>query len=75
VFCGISGLLQHQVNALLLDDPRDAKVLGVCLQTLMADAGLQHALSTHALVFAAQFQWSGIAALQDAVYRSIQPTH
>jgi UDP-glucose:(heptosyl)LPS alpha-1,3-glucosyltransferase len=74
-FCGISGLLQHRTNALLLDDPRDAKALGLCLQALMADTDLQHALSAHALAFAAQFQWSGIAALQDAVYRSTQLTY
>lgn len=71
-FCGISSLLQHGRNALLLNDPHDAKALGIYLQTLMADADLQRGLSAEALAFAAQYEWSDIAAQQGSIYQLTQ---
>lgn len=69
-FCGISGLLENRVNALLLKDPRDAQALGLLLQELARDAHLQHTLSVQALRFAERYQWSALAEQQDAVYRA-----
>jgi glycosyltransferase involved in cell wall biosynthesis len=67
-FCGIAGLLQHQVNAWLLDDPRDADSLIQAVQTLDANAGLRQMLSDNAMRFAAGYQWKDIAQRQEAVY-------
>ena len=69
-FCGISGLLENRVNALLLSDPRDAQALGLLLQKLVLDTNLQRTLSVQALSFATRYQWSALAELQDAVYRA-----
>ncbi len=69
-FCGISELLEHRVNALLLANPRDAKVLGLLLQELASDTDLQRTLSVQALSFARRYQWSALAERQDAVYRA-----
>ena len=69
-FCGISGLLENRVNALLLSDPRDADALGLLLQELERDTDLQRTLSVQALSFARRYQWSALAELQDAVYRA-----
>ena len=69
-FCGISGLLEDRVNALLLSDPRDAQALGLLLHELVRDADLQRSLSMHALSFATRYRWSALAEQQDAVYRS-----
>ena len=69
-FCGISELLEHRVNALLLANPRDAKVLGSLLQELASDTDLQRTLSVQALSFARRYQWSALAERQDAVYRA-----
>ena len=69
-FCGISGLLENRVNALLLKDPRDAQALGSLLQELAGDTQLQRTLSKQALSFAVRYQWSALAEQQDAVYRA-----
>ena len=69
-FCGISGLLENRVNALLLSDPRDANALGLLLQELVRDTDLRRTLSVQALSFATGYQWSALAELQDAVYQA-----
>ena len=68
-FCGISGLLQHQVNAWLLNDPNDAQALADAVQTLDADGPLRQTMSVNAAIFAKGYRWEGIAAQQEAVYR------
>lgn len=69
-FCGISGLLENRVNALLLSDPRDAQALRLLLQELVRDMHLRRSLSAQALNFATRYQWSALAEQQDAVYRA-----
>ena len=71
-FCGIAGLLENRVNALLLKDPRDVQALGLLLQELARDAHLRHTLSVQALRLAERYQWSALAEQQDAVYRAAQ---
>lgn len=70
VYCGISGLLQEGVNALLLDQPTDADRLALVLQRLLSDTALQQTLSWGALAFAANYPWDKIALQQEAVYLS-----
>jgi UDP-glucose:(heptosyl)LPS alpha-1,3-glucosyltransferase len=67
-YCGISGLLGQGVNALLLDDPRDAAELTRVLQDLLAQAALRETLSGGAVAFAAHYQWREIALQQEALY-------
>jgi UDP-glucose:(heptosyl)LPS alpha-1,3-glucosyltransferase len=74
-FCGISSLLENRINALLLNDPRDSNALSALLQELATDTNLRHNLSVQALTFAAQYQWSAIAARQDVVYQASQKNH
>ena len=67
-FCGIAGLLRHQVDAWLLEDPRDADGLMHAVQTLDANSGLRQVLSDNAVLFAAGYQWKDIAQRQQFVY-------
>lgn len=69
-YCGIAGLLHHQVNAWLLDDPRDADGLVIAVQKLDTDSGLRQRLSDNASQFAADYQWENIAQQQELVYRA-----
>lgn len=69
-FCGISGLLENRLNALLLTDPRDDRALGLLLQELLRDAELRRTLSLQGLSFATRYRWSALAEQQDAVYRA-----
>lgn len=69
-YCGISGLLSQGVNALMLDDPRDAGELTRVLGDLLAQATLRETLSEGAVAFAAHYQWREIALQQEALYFS-----
>lgn len=67
-YCGIAGLLSQGVNALLLDNPRDAGELTRVLGDLLAQATLRETLSEGAMNFAAHYQWREIALQQEALY-------
>lgn len=69
-YCGISGLLRQGVNALLLDDPRDAGELTQVLGNLLGQPALRQTLSEGAVAFAVHYQWREIALQQEALYIS-----
>lgn len=70
-YCGISGLLEHEGNALLLDDPRDAAALSDCLRRVLDDEALKTKLAHAARAFAEKFEWSDIAAAQEKLYHAV----
>lgn len=70
-YCGISGLLRHGVNAMILDDPRDATHLVQALEQVLSEQPLQDRLGQGATEFAAQYQWETIAGQQEAMYFSV----
>jgi glycosyltransferase involved in cell wall biosynthesis len=67
-YCGISGLLEHGLNALLVDEPRNSQALGSAVERVSADAGLRRKLGEEALLFAQGYGWEDIARRQEAVY-------
>jgi UDP-glucose:(heptosyl)LPS alpha-1,3-glucosyltransferase len=67
-YCGISGLLEDGVNALVLDDPRDVIALSDCLRRVLGDEALKTKLAHAARAFAEKFEWRGIAAAQEKLY-------
>lgn len=70
-YCGISGLLQHGVDALILDDPRDVTSLVQTLQQLIGSPVLQQTLSMGASGFAENYDWDALARQQEALYFSV----
>jgi glycosyltransferase involved in cell wall biosynthesis len=70
-YCGISGLLQHGGNALILDDPRSVASLAQTLQQLIVSPVLQQTLSTGASGFARHYDWKALAVQQEALYFSV----
>lgn len=69
-YCGISGLLTHGVNVMVLDDPRDAARLGQVLARMLDDSALGAQLRQGAIDFARNYQWVDIALQQEALYVS-----
>jgi len=67
-YCGISSLLSHGDDALLLDDPQDAAKLAGTLQQVLGDEALRQQLGSQARAFASRYQWPAIARQQEAVY-------
>lgn len=70
-YCGISGLLTHDLNAQMLDDPHDVPALVRTLHKLNESQALQQTLSAGALKFAARYTWDALAQQQDAVYSAV----
>jgi glycosyltransferase involved in cell wall biosynthesis len=70
-YCGISGLLTHGVNAIILDDPKDVSHLTHALEQLLGQQTLQVELVRGATNFAANYQWREIALKQEAIYFSV----
>lgn len=70
-YCGISGLLTPEVNALILEDPQDSKALADALLRLFEDPSLRQRLGQAAVAFASRHQWSALALQQEALYFSL----
>ena len=70
-YCGIAGLLTPGLNALILDEPRDAVALAQLLQHIVGSAELRGKLSAEALKFADRFAWTQIAWEQEQIYLKI----
>ncbi len=67
-YCGISGLLSHGVNALLVDDPRSTRALGHAVGRLCGDEHLRRQLGGQARIFAQGYRWEDIARQQESLY-------
>nr|WP_315490832.1 glycosyltransferase family 4 protein [uncultured Rhodoferax sp.] len=70
-FCGISGLLTDETNALIVRQPRDATELARALQRVLGDTVLAQKLSCNGLSFSLQHLWSRQARLQESIYESV----
>lgn len=69
-FCGISGLLQDRVQALILEDPKDVANLATLIGQTLSNLTLRKELIDAGLVFAQSYLWSEIALRQEQMYFS-----
>ncbi len=67
-FCGISGLLQHGINALILDDPKDVSRLALLILEVLGRPALVVQLAQGATDFAIHYQWHELAVKQESLY-------
>ncbi len=67
-YCGISTLLQHELQAILLDNPRDAKTLALVLTQLLANPDLQGSLAKNGIEFARAHDWDHAASAYERLY-------
>ena len=70
-YCGIAGLLQEGINALMLDAPRDAGYLHCVLERILFQPELSKKLAQGASDFARKYEWSAMAIKQESLYFSI----
>jgi len=70
-YCGISGLLQHGVNALIIDNPLDPEELHQALAQALNQPSLRKRLSKNAVDFASCYQWDQLALKQEALYLAV----
>jgi glycosyltransferase involved in cell wall biosynthesis len=69
-YCGIAGLLSHEVDALILDDPTQVQDLASAIGQLLEDDSLRERLIQNGLAFAGQHLWQNAANAYDAIYRA-----
>jgi UDP-glucose:(heptosyl)LPS alpha-1,3-glucosyltransferase len=70
-YCGISSLLAHDLNALILDDPTNVSELAKTIGRLLDDAPLRDRLIESGLVFADQHSWAAVGDDYDGIYRAV----
>jgi UDP-glucose:(heptosyl)LPS alpha-1,3-glucosyltransferase len=70
-YCGIAGLLTDGLNALILDEPKNATALSQSLQSIVDNAELRGKLKAEALNFAAGYDWAQIALAQEQIYLKV----
>ena len=70
-YCGIAGLLTDRLNALILDEPKDAKALAQSLLSIVNNAELRTRLNGEGLKFADGFSWATKAQEQEQIYLQI----
>ena len=72
-YCGIAGLLQPGVNAVVLDDPRDASALAAAILQVLDCPDFATRLAKEAAAFAQHYQWHKLAAEQESLYFGVAP--
>ncbi len=70
-FCGVAGFLTPDVNALILDDPRDVKAVAQAVSRLLGEEVLRKNMGLAARQFAEGYEWAGIAAMQEKIYQAV----
>ncbi len=71
-FCGISGLLQHGNNAMILENPKDAPLLARTILEVTRSPALAGRLAQGATEFAKNYQWRDRAAQQESLYFQVE---
>ncbi len=71
-YCGIAAELTHGVNALLLQDPHDARALAEAVTLLQVVPELQQRLGTYGLEFATQRTWDRVAHRHERLYAELK---
>jgi UDP-glucose:(heptosyl)LPS alpha-1,3-glucosyltransferase len=70
-YCGISRQLRDGVEALVLEDPKDAAELAELLTSVLTQPLLAKKLQHHGLAFAEQHLWENCALEYEALYRQV----
>jgi glycosyltransferase involved in cell wall biosynthesis len=70
-YCGISSLLTHNADALILQHPQDANALRQALARVLHDTNLAHALRQAGETFANQHSWQHAAQAYERIYMQV----
>jgi len=71
-YCGISAELRHDVNACLLQDPRDAHALAGAVRRIQESPDLQQRLAQSGVEFATQRTWGRVAQRHERLYADLR---
>jgi glycosyltransferase involved in cell wall biosynthesis len=67
-YCGIAQHLHHEVDALILENPRSDKEIVACVQLLQNAPNVSLKLGVAGRQFASKYDWNALAEHQEAIY-------
>lgn len=67
-YCGFAHHVRHDVEAILLNDPRDAGEVARAVQSILQDTGLASRLAGAGHALAASFSWAAVADCFSSLY-------
>ena len=67
-YCGVASLLQHNVSAWIVDDPKNTAMLHEALHAVLTQFGIKDRMGRCGREFALGYQWSNLALLQELIY-------
>jgi glycosyltransferase involved in cell wall biosynthesis len=67
-YCGVTDMLEHGVNALVLDTPFDPQELALKIAAVLDNELLRTTLGNEARSFAGSFPWYRLAQQQESIY-------
>jgi len=70
-YCGFARHVRHDVDALVLNDPRDAHEIAQAVQSILQDASLARRLGDAGHALAAAFSWAAVADSFSLLYASV----
>lgn len=70
-YCGISSLLAHGLNALILEEPTKVSEVAKAVGRLLDDQHLRDRLIESGLAFADQHSWDAVRDDYDGIYRAV----
>ena len=70
-YCGIASLLQHGVNAWIVNDPTDVAELHDALEIVLIQLTTKDRMGQLAKEFAGRYQWSDLALAQELVFATV----
>lgn len=70
-YCGISQFLRNDMDALILNDPRNTLQIAAQINRVLQESGLRQTLSNKGLHFAAQHQWQQAVDSYSAIYAAV----
>lgn len=68
---GVSEIIHHGEDGLILEDPRDPQMLAGLIEQLYTDSELRNRLSVHAAATASQYSWDRNAAELKAAFETL----
>lgn len=70
-YCGVAASLQHERNALLVADPKNAEAVCTALHRVLSDTLLADVLTNNAAAVVDMHTWQHAAKAYDALYRRL----
>jgi glycosyltransferase involved in cell wall biosynthesis len=71
-YCGIASELQHEENAMIVQNPQNVDEVAKMCNLLLSDSSLYQKLSNQSIAFAQRSSWSQVAKVHAGIYQQVR---